>query len=352
MISVARPRGLLSSERAVDLLVIAVVGVPTGMDAWWNAAGTRQADWLTYLLLVVSLGALLGRRRWPLGVTVVCGVALSWWYLLGHHGEALNLPTMVGLYTVAVQGNRRRSVIVGVVAAAWSGGLAMVAGNPVGSPMLEMAWPAVPLLLGEVVRGRRELLDEYAARTERAEADREQAAQRRVDEERLRIAREVHDIVAHSLAAVNVHMGVAVSAFESRPEAAQQALVQARTSSREALHELRTAVAVLRQGDGAEPMGPVPGLAQIDELVAAARGSGLDVTLVRTGLDPAAPGVSPVVGLAAYRIVQEALSNVLRHAGARTVTVTLTRQGSTLDVEVADEGSRACRISRSDVGPN
>jgi signal transduction histidine kinase len=197
---------------AVDVLVVGAVAVPTMLDAWWNVPGTRQADWVTYLLVAVSLGALVLRRRWPLGVAVVCGGALTGLFALGHRGELLNLATMVALYTVAVQGSRRRTVIVGVVAAVWSVGLAELFDEPVvGSPMLEILWPQVPLLLGEVVRGRRELLGEYAARAARAEADRELEARRRVEEERLRIAREFHDVVAHTMAAVNVHMGVAVA---------------------------------------------------------------------------------------------------------------------------------------------
>jgi signal transduction histidine kinase len=321
-----------------DLAVVAVVALPTSMDAWWNTAGSRQADGWTYALLVAQLAALLVRRRFPLAVSVACGLGLTAWYVMGHHGEALNLPTMVGLYTVAVQGDRRTSVIVGLVAAAWSGGLAEVEGNPIGSPVLEMAWPAVPLLLGEVVRGRRELLAAYVERAERAEADREREGRRRAEEERLRIARELHDVVAHTMVAVNVHMNVASQAFGSHPDAAERALAQARASSKEALAELRAAVAVLRAGrppGEAEPTAPAPGLDRVGELVVSARSAGVDVTL-----DDATGGaaVPAVVGLAAYRIVQESLANVVRHARATAARVRLAVEGPALVVEVTDDG--------------
>ncbi|MBN2622548.1 MAG: hypothetical protein JXA83_04225, partial [Acidimicrobiales bacterium] len=104
----------------VDVAVAAAVAVPTVMDAWWNAPGTRQADALTYALAAVSVGALLVRRSWPVAVAGVCGAALTSWYLLGHHGQALNLPTMVALYTVATRGDRRRSLVVAAVAATWA----------------------------------------------------------------------------------------------------------------------------------------------------------------------------------------------------------------------------------------
>jgi signal transduction histidine kinase len=204
--------------RPVDVVVAATVAVPTLADAWWNLPGTRAADGLTYLLVVLSVGALLVRRRWPIAVASVCGGALTVLMVLGHQGELLILPSAVALYTVAVRGDRRRSLLVGVAAVAWFGGLAWFATGRSSAPVTEMLWPAGALLLGEVVRGRRELLAEHAAREARAAADRERQAQQRVQHERLRIAREFHDVVAHTMAAINVQMGVAVAAFDQHPD--------------------------------------------------------------------------------------------------------------------------------------
>jgi signal transduction histidine kinase len=345
----AGQRGWPPSSMVVDLLVVTSVAVPTAMDAWWNAPGTRQADWVTYLLLAVSLGALGLRRRWPLGVAVVCGAALTGWYALGHEGELLNLPTMVALYTVAVEGDRRRTVVVGVGAAVWSVGLAELFDDPVvGSPMFEILWPLVPLLFGEVVRGRRELRRAYAARAARAEADRELEARRRVGEERLRIAREFHDVVAHTMAAVNVQMGVAVAAFEAHPEAARDALRQARASSREALQELRATVALLRDPSGTESATPAPTLTNLNELAERADQAGVSVTL--TGITDGHE-LPAVIEVTVYRIVQEALTNVIRHANAEHAQVVVTVDDDALVVDVSDDGRPRHRAA-TPIGPN
>lgn len=327
--------------RLTDGAVAAVVAVPTAMDAWWNEEGTRQADALTYALVVVSIGALLVRRRWPIGVALVCGGALTGWYVLGHHGELLNLPVMVALYTIAVQGERWTTVVTALVGCTWSGILGFTSSDPIGarggSPVLETIMPLVPLAFGEAVRLRRELLA-------RAEDEREREAHRRVAAERVRIAQEFHDLVAHTMAAVNVQMGVAVAAFESNPATARAALVQARASSKEALQELRATVALLRDAKAPHATAPAPRLHQIDELAETARAAGIAVTIDRTvdgNAGQLAPEPPAAVELAAYRIVQEALTNVVRHSDARHVAVSLRREGDRLVVEVTDDGRTA-----------
>jgi signal transduction histidine kinase len=325
---------------AVDVLVVGVVGMFTGPDAAVNEPEYRQADWLTWLLLAVSLLALLWRRRWPVPVAVVTGAACAGWALHGHIGELLNLPTIVALYTVAVQGDRRRTLWTGLAAALASGVVALWVGkdvvNPQGLPVLEMLWPLVPLLLGEVVRTRRELLDEYAARAARAEADREREAARRVREERVRIARELHDVVAHTVAAMTVQAGVALETFDVRPEMARQAMRQVRDSGKGAVRELRATVTVLREPEGEDdPVEPAPGIERLGELVDRFAGGGIELTLREEG---ASDGVPSVVGLAAYRIVQEALTNVVKHSRARHAAVSVVRQDGRLAVEVIDDG--------------
>ncbi|MGH9138432.1 MAG: DUF7134 domain-containing protein, partial [Acidimicrobiales bacterium] len=162
---------------AIDIGVVATVAVPTALDAWWNEEGTRQADVATYLLVVVSVGALLFRRRWPYAVALVTGVALTVLYVAGHHGELLNLPVIVALYTVATSGTPRTTVLTGIVASVWSGILGFTSDDPLGargsSPVLEMLWPLVPLVFGEALRSRREL-------AARAQADRERDAAERL----------------------------------------------------------------------------------------------------------------------------------------------------------------------------
>lgn len=336
-------REFLKNPRVVDVLVAAVVAIPTTMDAWFNVPGSRQADAITYLLVVVSIVALLFRRRWPKGVAVACGLALTAWYLLGHHGEALNLPTIVALYTIAVQGDRRRSLIVGAVAVAWSAAVSLSVEEAANAPVLEMAWPVIALLFGENVRNRRELLDEYARRAELAELDWERESRRRVEEERLRIAREFHDVVAHTVTAMNVQTGVAIDAFDARPDVARRALQQVRASGREALQELRATVAILRDASAKRPTQPAPHTGQLQELVELTQSADLNVTLE---LDTGGKNLPSVVELAAYRIVQEALTNVIRHAGARNAAVTVACANDSLVVEVVDDG-----ISRNGRAP-
>jgi signal transduction histidine kinase len=329
-------RDFYRNPRVVDVLVAAVVAFPTTMDAWFNVPGSRQADVLTYLLVVVSIVPLLFRRRWPEGVAVICGLALTGWYLLGHHGEALNLPTIVALYTVAVQGDRRRSLIAGAVAVTWSAGVALAVAEPANAPVLEMAWPVVALLIGENVRNRRELLAEYAARAELAEAEREREGLRRVEEERLRIAREFHDVIAHTVTAMNVQTKVAIDAFDERPEVARQALHQARASGRDALQELRATVEVLRDESAKNSTKPAPHTGQLQELVEITRNADLNVTLE---LETGNRDLPSVVELATYRIVQEALTNVVRHARARNAKVSVVRAADCLVVDVVDDGT-------------
>ncbi|RKN10094.1 sensor histidine kinase [Streptomyces radicis] len=315
------------------LLLTLAVGALTAADLASNVSGSREDDWLSWTVYAVSVLALLGHRRRPLPAAVVAGAGSLTWTLVGHIGELLNLPAMVCLYFVAERGDRRRTLRVAVIAALLSGAAAVVAGQeegrPVPSPVLEMAIPLVPLLLGEVVRGRHEL-------ARRADEERERETARLVREERVRIARELHDIVAHTVTAMTVQAGLALDAFDTRPELARTALAQVRASGREAVRELRTTVTILRD-EGGEPAAPAPRLAQLPELVGRVP---LRVTL-HAPAEGDGPGVPPVVELAAYRIVQEALTNVVKHSGARHAAVSVRAVDGGLLVEVTDEGPAA-----------
>jgi signal transduction histidine kinase len=315
----------------VDLAIVGLVAFPTLMDAWWNEEGTRQADGWTFALAGVSLVALLGRRRWPMPVAFVCGLALTGWYVLGHHGELLNLPTMVALYSVATTSNRRTTVAVGVLAAAWSGVLGFTSDDPIGarggSPVLEMLWPLVPLALGEAARTRHELVALAAA-------EREGEAQRRVEAERVQIAREVHDVVAHTLSAVHVQLGVAVETFDGQPRTAREAIGSARASTKQALAELRGALASLRD-PAIEARAPLPGVAELPGLIDTTRRAGVCVDVDHGSLGD----LPQTVELAIYRIVQEALTNVVRHSRATTAAVQLTRDHDAIEIVVADDGT-------------
>lgn len=334
-----------------DPAIAAVVALFAGSDLAVNVPPYRQADWLSWLLFAVSIAALLVRSRWPMAVAVVTGAADAGWALYGHIGELLNLPVMVALYALAVQGERRRTVRTAVIAALACGIVSLIAGidvaQPQGAPLLEMLWPLVPLLLGEVVRGRRELMAEYAARAERAEADRERDAQRRVEQERLRVAHELHDVVAHTVSAMTVQAGLALDAFDARPELAREAMRQVRMSGKEAVRELRTTVGILRQGQSGEGAHPAPRLGELPDLAERMRATGLRVTL---RVDLGGRELPQSVELAAYRIVQEALTNVMKHADARHVAASVSADGDCVTVEVSDDGTAEGAVEEGGFG--
>ena len=261
---------------------------------------------------------------------------------------AIILPATLVLYTVAVRGDRRRTVIVGVAALA-VGVTAIFAVTPHGLPAVDivqkLALLVLPLILGEAVREHRANVAAMQERAERAERTREEEARRRVGEERLRIARDVHDVVAHSMVAINVQAGVAAHLLDRRPEAARGALTEIKRVSGEALADLRATLGVLRTDEPAAPTAPAAGLAALPELADRLRGAGLDVALeIRSGERP----VPSAVEAAGYRIVQEALTNVAKHARASRVQITIGECGGDIELTVADDGMGFDTAQRSD----
>ena len=284
------------------------------------------------LLVAAACLALIWRRRWPVAVLVISTVAVTAYTLLGYvNGAALLVPA-IALYTVATQVNvwRAAGLALGTAAVLMA---ATAAFNPFGQitgggfdliPFMMVA----ALLAGIAVANRRAYV---ASIRDRAQED----ARRQVVEERLRIARELHDVVAHTMATINVQAGSAAHVLPARPEVAAEALQAIKTASKDGLRELRAILNVLRQADDGDPTQPAPGLAQLDALVAGACRSGLQTTLLVTGEQVPLPAAAD---LAAYRIIQESLTNAIRHAGPAAATVTLHYGGGELRIEVADTG--------------
>jgi len=284
-----------------------------------------------FLLVVIAGLVLAGRRRYPLAVLAVSTSAVAVFSLLGYvNGAALLLPT-AALYAAAKTAEVRQ-----VVAAACLTLLVLMAATGIGNPFgvtgggfdLIPGLIAAALFAGLAASNRRAYIASIRAR---AEDD----ARRRVDEERLRIARELHDVVAHTMATINVQAGVAAHVLADRPEAAAEALRVIKGASKEGLRELRAILNVLRQADEDDPTQPAPGLAQLDTLIAGAARAGLETTVRLTG--EAVP-LPTAVDLAAYRIVQESLTNAIRHAGPATATVSLRYGGAELGIDVVDTG--------------
>ena len=297
---------------------------------------------LGFALLVVSGLVLTVRRRWPVPVFVTAALASLVYYSLDFPDGPGWLGLFVALYTLAAYGDGRRSLVAAgvgttVLAVGW-----LVAAADI-EPRAAIGWvffrigaSVMSAALGESVRSRRVIAAEAQERAELAERTREEEARARVDAERLRIAREVHDTVAHAIAIINVQSGVTAHVLDKRPEVAREALQVIEQTSSRALREMRAILGVLRDDNNGRV--PYPGLGQIDELAAKARDAGLDINLEETS--PATP-LPSAVGSAAYRILQESITNVIRHVGPTRVTVALNPGIDVLEIRVTDEGRRA-----------
>jgi signal transduction histidine kinase len=284
------------------------------------------------VLVAVASIVLAWRNRWPLAVLAVSTAAVLGYTLLGYVNGAALLAPAAAVYAVATNTTVRKAVTAAAVAlAALLAGTA--ASNPFGSatsgPVVVLPVLFAAACLGGIaVSNRRAFVASIQAR-----ADDE--AKRRIDEERLRIARELHDVVAHTMSTINVQAAAAALLLTDRPDEAADALVAIRTASKNGLRELRAVLNVLRQADDADPTAPAPGLAQLDALIAGVNQAGLPTTLDVSGdrfdLDPGAD-------LAAYRIIQESLTNAIRHAGPATAKVRLSYGDDALVIEVTDTG--------------
>jgi signal transduction histidine kinase len=336
----ARRRALaVDALLALGVFLLEVLGVllseRVGRSADW-----RAPDALAYLLLAAGPAALLLRRRWPLGVlavTLACGLA----YAARTYPEGpSHLAVFPALWTVALTVPRRRAWLAATLTAvAVAGAELFLYGETMfdGEPLYAAVTVFAAMWWGEAVRARRAYVAELRDRAERAERTREEEARRRVDEERLRIARELHDVVSHTIGVISVQAGVAAHLLERRPDKAAESLTAIRQASDEALGELHAMLGVLRErdGDGGTPLAPAPGLAELDALVAQAAGAGVEV---QVSLEGAPRPLPAAVDLACYRVVQESLTNVVRHAGASRAEITVRHSDGRVVVEVIDDG--------------
>jgi signal transduction histidine kinase len=337
-----RPPGWLRRPLAADLALVlgfGIFAVLVTVQAARAGSGQRRLDWLAWGLLAVATVALAARRRWPAMVVLVTSAATVTSVGLGYPLGLIWVAPLLALYTAAAGGHRRLAVVAGGMMAAVLVGWAL-ADPELGTPaQVAMAVLNIALAVatGEVSRGRRDYLAEAERRAIEAERTREETARRRAGEERLRLARDLHDITAHTIAVIAIQAGVAEEALAEGPEPAREAVRAIRASSRQALAELKATVVTLREGEEAATPGPLPGLDRLGELVAMAQRGGVRVELAVSGATRPLP---PAVELTAYRIAQEALTNVLRHAQATSATVDLRYARDALQVEVDDDGHR------------
>jgi signal transduction histidine kinase len=317
----------------IPVAFFASMPVPSGVPVGMVAVG--------YALVLLHTLPLAARRRFPgtvLGICVASGVDVG-----GHFLPPVFLgpAILVAVYSVAAYGDRWVS-LAGLAAAEL--GLAAVQLTR-GSFEEPSAWvPFAPIiaaawLLGHFVGDRHVYAARLEERTAELEQAREELARRAVAEERLRLARELHDVVAHSMSVIAVQSGVGAHVAESRPEEVGKALAAIEATSRAALEELRRLLGVLRQdGEPQASLAPVPGLADLEGLLGEVAKAGLAVRLRVEGTPSPLPAG---VDLSAYRIVQEALTNVVKHAGPAQAQVTIGYRDRDVTVEVTDDGRGA-----------
>ncbi|MGW0599457.1 sensor histidine kinase [Streptomyces sp. NPDC002776] len=317
------------------VLVTAFVLVGSTFAAEEQTGERVGLDVLARVLLLLAGVVLLWRQRHPVAVTFGTAAAALVYLGAGYPYGPVFLTVAIGCFSAVVAGHRW---------AAWAAMGTLWAGHGLVSHWLYQwlppagdsaaswgqegviaAWVVAVAALSELVRTRRE---QWA----RERAERAQAARRRADEERLRIAQELHDVLAHSISVINVQAGVGLALLDSDPEQARTALTTIKAQSKEALGEVRQVLDTLRT-PGTAPRAPAPGLDRLPELVEQAAGAGLTVEV-----HGAAPPLAPGTDLAAFRIVQEALTNVVRHSGSRHARVHLDHGGGRLRIRVDDDG--------------
>jgi len=300
------------------------IAIAAGVTAITVVAGLFIHDASWGIVFPGLAGVLLAwRRKWPVAVLAgVLALTLAYW-LGGFPGGPIWLPLIVAFFSAHSEGNRLAaalSLALGWIAFAFVAPLAR--GNDItalGAAGLA-GWLLVLYAAAEVVRSRR--------------ISRADTARRQAGEERLRIARELHDVLAHDISLINVQAGVALHLIDERPEQARDALAAIKHASKDALGELRSVLEALR-AEGPAPRTPTAGLDRLNEVVTGAAAAGLRV---ETSVEGEAEPLPAALDLAAFRIVQEAVTNVIRHADTAHAAVRLSYRDDALVVEVCDEG--------------
>jgi signal transduction histidine kinase len=331
---------------AIDIAVAAFVAAFTLVTSAMVASGGGDGsiDPLGYGLLALGSVALVARSASPVAVLAATTAVTVVFLLRDYPDVPASVAMAVATYTVAARSRLRTSLAAGAAAGAVIEVTVAVtegSGNLVSRHVLAVAAAYVLGYAVQVRRGDVADVEERASRAAQRLLEGEQRlgaeeARHRVNEERMRIARELHDVVAHGLAMINVQAGVAAHQFDRRPEQAREALFTIKDASHAALQEVRATLGVLRQsGDEDGPLRPPPGLDELPELAAWAAAAGIDVELSVGDL----PADVPVgVSMAAYRIAQEAITNVTRHADTDHARITVAATPSKLVVEIVDDG--------------
>ncbi|MGD6750029.1 sensor histidine kinase [Streptomyces sp. BH105] len=319
------------------VLVTAFVLAGTNFAAHGQAGERADLDVFARLLMLAGGALLLWRQRHPVLVAFGTTACVTVYLGAGYPYGPVFLLVAFACFSAIVAG--RRWAAWAAAGMLWAGHLLIghwlyaylpPSGDgpaPWAQEGIVAAWVLAIMAIAELARLRRE-------QWEHARVEREKAAKRRADEERLRIARELHDVLAHSISVINVQAGVGLALLDTDPEQARTALTTIKSASKEALGEVRQVLDTLR-APGEAPRAPAPGLDRLPELVDQAAGAGLTVDVTTEGQRAALP---PGADLAAFRIVQEALTNVVRHSGSRHARVQLAHAEDSMTLTVDDDG--------------
>lgn len=326
----------------LSALVIGLFQLGGSFGAGRDQPDRLPIDGLAIVLLLAGPAALAFRDRWPVVPVAVTVLATAGYIWSGYPYGPIFFSLVVAIFVAVQAGYSRATWIVAGTGYLLYVAVAYLFPRPYTETglhfLLGAGWLGLVLTVSEIVRGRRE----QAAERVRFEEEEEE---RRASEQRLHVAQELHDVLAHHISLINVQASVALHLLDTRPDQARPALTAIKGASRESLRELRTALDVLRRGDDA-PLAPAPRLEDLDSLVEGVRAGGLEVRFDHRGPVPPLPAS---VELAAYRIVQEALTNVTRHAKASVVDVSVGYDDG-VRIEVADDGIGGPPGSGSGIG--
>lgn len=342
--------GMLSTMRkAAPVAADAGVGVGVAvllLAASWTDAGPpwisdpRPLDAVAVGLVGGVAGALALRRRYPIPVLVALNAVALAWSAAHYPGRLITLTPLIACYTLAAARGWRwglAGALVTALNALVAVRMAFGAAEPAGTSISAVLMAATAGAAGTAVGYYRALLVATRAQLAREAKTHQEQARRRAVEERLRIARELHDIFGHTMANISVQAGVGIHLFNTRPAQAVEALTTIKQISDQALTDIKTILGVLRaDNDPDRPRTPRGGLDQLEALLDPVRAAGVRPRLTVHGNARPLPAA---VDLAAYRIIQEALTNVLRHARARTVQIDLRYEPERVVIQVLDDGS-------------
>jgi signal transduction histidine kinase len=323
----------------LDVTVALVIAIVITADQ----GGRQDPDALAYLFACAFGALMLVRRRFPVAVLVVTMLLLSAYYILDYPAIGLAVPVAAALYSAAEFGHLTTAIVVSLLLVIASTYFRILDGEAIayllGYELIStVTLMAAAIALGDSTRSRRALRAEQEQTARLIEQEHAHRAEQRVQAERVRMARDLHDVIGHSISVISLHADVAREAIGNSDDEARQALAHIRAATSATMRELRATVKLLRTPTGEEPDRSITSLANLSTLAESAIASGLTVDVQ---IDGELVGLPATVDTAAYRIVQESLTNIIRHANATHVILTITVMTQELRLQIRDNGTTA-----------